>query len=95
MALLDDIRTVYMRIKNTATDTEILDLIAAAKLDLVGAGVDPNIVDDTTDPLIKRAIVLYVKANYGWDNADAAALAESYLSLKKDLAIRSDYREVG
>ena len=45
---------------NAAFDIEILNLIDAAKIELKISGV--NKIDET-DPLIIRAITLYVKAN--------------------------------
>ncbi len=87
MALIDDIKKV-LRISSNAFDTEVTDLIEAAKIDLRISGVD---VIDETDALIKRAISIYCKANFGYDNADADRLIESYQSLKQHLAISSDY----
>lgn len=90
MALLDDIKP-KLRINNDAFDDEITDLIEAAKLDLGIAGVE-NI--DITDPLIKRAITVYVKANFGWDNPDAERLEKSYTMLKQHLALSGEYNVV-
>ncbi len=91
MALLDDIK-IALRISpsNTAYDTEISDLIEAAKSDLILSGVVANKVVDT-DPLIKRAVSIYVKANFGWDNPDAERLQKSYDLLKMHLTLASDY----
>ena len=87
MALIDDVKQV-LRVSTTAMDTEITDLIEACKLDLGISGLDT--IQDT-DPLIKRAIMTYCKANFGYDNPDAERLNESYVMLKKHLAISSDY----
>lgn len=46
------------------------------------------------DPLLKRAITLYCKANFGYDNPDAERFAESYHMLKIHLALSSEYTEV-
>ena len=46
------------------------------------------------DPLIKRAIIVYVKANFGWDNPDAERLQKSYDMLKTHLALSAEYTEV-
>lgn len=77
-----------LRIASNAYDTEITDLIAAAKLDLAGAGV-VNV--DEADPLIKRAIVIYAKANFGLANPDAEQYQRSYDRLKTHLALSADY----
>lgn len=46
------------------------------------------------DPLIKRAIIIYVKANFGWNNPDAERLQQSYNMLKSHLALSQEYAEV-
>ena len=89
MALIDDIKTA-LRVDGNASDSEITDLIAAAKLDLKIAGVNST---DETDKLIKRAITLYCKANYGYDS-DAERLEKSYVSLKQHLSLSTEYAEV-
>lgn len=87
MALIDDVKKV-LRISNTAYDTEVTDLIAAAKSDLSLAGVYKTM---ETDSLIKRAISIYVKANFGYNNPDAERLLAAYESLKSHLTLSSDY----
>ena len=93
MALIDDIKTA-LRISNTAFDSEINDLISAARSDLKLSGVLESKVNDDTDPLIKRAIVVYCKANFGWNNPDAERLQQSYNMLKIHLALSQEYAEV-
>jgi uncharacterized phage protein (predicted DNA packaging) len=93
MALIDDIKTA-LRISNTAFDSEISDLISAAQSDLKLSGVLESKVNDDTDPLIKRAIIVYVKANFGWNNPDAERLQHSYNMLKIHLALSQEYAEV-
>jgi len=88
--MLDSVK-LSLRIKNTAFDTEILELIDAAKLDLGISGVEKI---DELDGLIIHAIKTYVKANFGWDNPDAERLQESYLMLKQHLSLSGDYNVV-
>lgn len=71
---------------NTAYDNEINDLIEAAKLDLRISGIASTLIVDS-DPLIRQAIITYVKAYFGYDNSDSEKLKESYSLLKKHLAI--------
>ncbi|AJD92033.1 hypothetical protein JMA_27160 [Jeotgalibacillus malaysiensis] len=82
-----------LRISNTAYDDEITDLIAAARDDLMIAGV---LVEATTevnpDPLITRAIVTYCKANFGYDNQEADRFHDAYVMLKQHLALSAEYR---
>ncbi|NOK23906.1 DNA-packaging protein, partial [Corallococcus carmarthensis] len=74
--MLDDVK-LALRISSSAFDSEVQDLIDAAKADLQLSGVDEIKLIDT-DPLIKRAIVTYVKANFGFDNPDAERLQRAY-----------------
>lgn len=46
------------------------------------------------DPLIKRAIIVYVKANFGWNNPDAEKLQQSFRMLETHLALSAEYAEV-
>ena len=87
MAILDDVK-ISLRISSTAYNTEINDLIAACKADLSLSGV--NTTDDT-DTLIKRCIMSYVKAYYGYNNPDSDRLKEAYESLKRHLALTETY----
>ena len=87
MAILDDVK-ISLRITSTAYNTEINDLISACKADLSLSGI--NTTDDT-DTLIKRCIMSYVKAYYGYNNPDADRLIEAYESLKRHLALTQSY----
>lgn len=87
MALIDDIKKA-LRITAAAFDTEISDLIEAGKLDLKISGVDTR---TETDPLIKRALTLYCKIHFGYDNPDVDRLTTAYELLKSHLAVSADY----
>lgn len=89
MALLDDVK-VALRISavNLSFDTEINDLIDAAKKDLLISGI---VVTDETDPLIKRAIVTYCKAHFGYDNPEAERFEKAYNAIKLHLMLSSEY----
>lgn len=93
--MLDEVKqALRISISNTVYDIEVQGLIASATADLVLAGVNPTKAGDTTDPLIKRAVVVYCKANFGWDNPDAEKLQQSYNSLKMSLTLAGDYNAV-
>lgn len=94
MALLDDIK-VAMRITTNAFDRELHDLIAAAQSDLKLSGVAPTKAENDADPLIRRAIITYVKANFGWDNPEAERFAKSYDMLKAHLTLSQEYITAG
>jgi len=80
-----------LRISSNAFDDEVMDLIEGAKSDLSLAGV---YFIDETDPLIARAITIYAKAHFGYDNPEADRFQDSYIMLKQHLSLSGDYREV-
>ena len=82
-----------LRINHTRFDAEITDLIEAAKADLLLGGIKSSKVNDNSDALIKRAIICYVKAEFGLDNADAEKYRSSYDMLKRHLQLSSEYIE--
>lgn len=92
MPLLEDVKSAN-RITTTdvGIEKELTDLIASAKMDMVISGVSKEKTDAEEDALIKRAIILYTKANFGFDNPDTERLMRSYESLKQHLALAGDY----
>lgn len=93
MAILDDVK-LALRISNIAFDGEIMDLIAAARQDLILSGVISTKANDDTDPLIRRAIITYCKANFGYDNPEAERFQQSYDMLKAHLTLSLEYTAV-
>jgi hypothetical protein len=87
MALIDDVKAT-LRVNSNTQDIEIENLITACMSDLALAGVTE---ENQTDPLIKRAIILYVKTHFGYDNPDFERLQQSYLLLKTHLLLSQDY----
>lgn len=93
--LLSDVK-LSLRISNAAFDSEIDGLIAAARGDLIRAGLSPDQVNaESADPLIKQAITTYVKANFGLDNEESEKYQRSYAMLRNDLSLSQDYLPVG
>jgi hypothetical protein len=97
MSLLSDIKVV-LRVSDstTAFDTEINDLIAYAQEDLVTAGVLQSIMTlfiATPDayPLIKRAVITYNKAEFGWNNPNIDDFKDSYKMQKMRLTLVDSY----
>lgn len=80
-----------LRVTHSALDTEIIDLIEACKLDLKISGIN-NITE--TDPLITRAIIVYCKAHFGFDNSESERFERSYEMLKNHLALCGDYNAI-
>lgn len=71
-------------------DTELNDLILAARADLKLFGlIDKANVSD--NPLITQAILLYVKAHWGYDNPDAERFGALYQQLKDKLSVSTQY----
>ena len=81
-----------LRINNSAFDEEILDLIDACKKDLELAGIASSNIN-TNNEMIIRAINLYCKANFGFDNPDAEKNMKAYESIKSLLTLCSEYAE--
>ena len=77
-----------LRIKSSAFDEEIIDLINSAKTDLRISGV---INIDKEDPLIQHAIKIYCKANFGLCNKDSEKYQKSYDMLKQHLTLCGEY----
>lgn len=80
-----------LRVNHVALDEEILDLIESAKMDLRISGV--NKIDEI-DPLIIRAIIVYCKAHFGFDNTESERFERSYEMLKNHLTLCGDYKDV-
>lgn len=80
-----------LRIKTTAFDSEINDLIAAALADLGLAGVTTLI---ETDPLIIRAVTTYCRANFGQPE-DYDRMKASYDEQKAQLQMATGYTDWG
>ena len=91
MALIDDVK-LALRIDGTEYDTEISDLIDAARQDLVLSGVSQERANDPNDPLIKRAVIVYSRAQFEWDHPNAERLQAAYDMLKAHLSLSTDYR---
>lgn len=89
--MIDDVKKA-LRITSSAFDFEVENLIDTAKIDLKQAGVDSTLVDAVDpDAIIKRAIITYCKANFGYDNPDAERFHASYVMLKQHLSLYGDY----
>ena len=87
------VATIRLRLRNSsnALDSEITDLINAARADLVLGGVLESKAADETDPLILQAISTYVKAEFGLDNDDSEKYRASYKEQKNGLALSETY----
>lgn len=89
--MLADVKKA-LRISHGALDDEITDLIEAGRHDLMLSGVSDSKANDDVDPLIKRAIITYVKANFIPDAKEAERFQSSYSMLKNHLTLAGDYQ---
>lgn len=90
MALIDTCK-MAMRVTTSAYDTEIQEYINSAMLDLGIAGVE---VPQTTDALINKAIMTYVRMSFG-SPTDYDKLKASYDEQKAQLQNATGYTDWG
>lgn len=88
--MLDDVKKA-LRLTTTAYDSELGDLISAGLADLGVAGVTE---DDTTDALIKTAVITYCKIHFG-SPADFDRLKRIYDEQKAQLSMATGYTDWG
>ena len=80
-----------LRITTTAFDSELTDLINAAKVDLGIAGVVVSATTDTNlDVIIQKAIITYCKLNFG-EPDEYDRLKRSYDEQKAQLSMATGY----
>lgn len=88
--MLEAVKT-SLRVNGMDLDEEIQDLIEAAETDLVLSGVKIEKIDET-DPLIKRAVIIYCKAHFGYEDVKMSERFEqAYISLKQHLTLSQEY----
>lgn len=87
---LADVR-LALRITTDAFDKELSDLMSAAEMDLGIAGVTNT---STDDPLVRRAVITYVKLHFGQPD-DYDRLKRSYDEQKAQLATATGYTNWG
>ena len=87
---LDKVK-MALRITTTAYDSELTDLIEAAKLDMGIAGV---LLPSSLDELCDRAIITYCKMHFGLPE-DADRLKRSYDEQKAQLITATGYTDWG
>lgn len=94
MTLLADVKTA-LRVSSTALDGDISILIDAALADLALVGITGDSVNiNTEDPLIKRAVITFCRANFGQPD-DYEKMKASYDEQKAQLWMASNYTDWG
>lgn len=86
--MLDKVK-IALRIKTNAFDTELTDLINAAKTDLGIAGVN---VPAEVDAIVTRAIITFCKMSFGLPE-DYDKLKKSYDEQKAQLSNATNYTD--
>lgn len=86
--MLDKVK-LALRLTTAAFDGELNMLITACKADLGLAGI----IDDETKELIQTAVIIYCKANFGF-NDKSEKWQTAYDNLKCCLMTSSEYKVV-
>lgn len=93
MSTLGDKAKAVLDITTNDFNDEIEDLVDAALADLGIAGVEPDWVSDA-DPLIIRAVLTYVKVNFGEpSDTTYSRLKASYDEQKAALQMSTGYTD--
>ncbi len=97
---MDKISAIYLtdirlsaRVDSSDAEDEIAVLIQAAREELHTAGIKEEKCKDENDAQIKRAIIVFVKAEFGIENADREKYLQSFESIKLRLALSTEYKE--
>ena len=77
-----------MRISHTHMDDDIADNIAAARIDMVRVGINP----DADDGLVDKALELYCKAQFDYLGKGEQFL-NNYERLRDAMSMTAEYRE--
>lgn len=77
-----------LRISHNELDSEIEGLIASCKAEMLIKGIKTY---QDTDPLIRQAIIVYCKSEFGLSNADSKKYRMSFDSLVISLALCGEY----
>lgn len=79
---------IYIRVTNEVYNSDVQDLINAAKAELKRVKVDVTGME--TDPLLRQAAKFYAKANFSSD-ANAARYQLAFENIRDSLALSGDY----
>ena len=87
--MLNKVRTA-LRYVDTSLDTEIQDVINAAKLDLQRVGVIVPELETEIDAQMEIAIILYARWQFDFEN-DGNRYKAMYFDKRADLALCEEY----
>ena len=80
-------------VTDTYYDMDIELAIEAAKIKMQLAGVSEACATDTGDPLVRVAIIAFVKGTVGNDNPDAERYLESFESMVTQMKLTRRYTQ--
>ena len=87
MAIIDRVRTAVGR-TSKALDDDLLDVIEAARSDMIASGVPASVANDENDRLVTQAVKCYAKAQEAWEEPEIAqAQMESYQAIVNKLSL--------
>ena len=88
MTLLDDMKA-SLRVSSDKFDAEVQMYIDGALYDMERVGVNPDLLaledENISNAFVKHAVTAYCKAHFGFDNAEAGRLDDSYRRIVCDL----------
>ena len=85
MGLKDDVK-VALRVTGDALDLEVDANVAAALQDLRRVGVpEAMLQEQTPDPLVRLAVILWCKAHFGYDNSESSRFLKSYVDMRASM----------
>jgi len=82
-----------IRIEDDVFDSELRDLVEAAREELCLAGISRVRANDEQDALVTAAIVTYLKAEFGLDIKESQAYRDAFEMKRRKLALSSKYLE--
>lgn len=83
-----------LRLTSGEFDDEIAELIGAARIALVNAGVKPEVAKSEDNAMVLLAVKVFAKANFGRDNPDSETLMASFNYLATQLKTATEYGEL-
>ena len=87
MAIIDRVRTAVGR-TSKAYDDDLLDVIEAARADMIDTGVPVDVARSEDNRLVLQAIKCYAKAQEAWEEPSIAQVqTESYQSIVNKLSL--------
>ena len=94
MTLLADVKTA-LRVTTNDMDSDINILIKAALADLKLVGITgTTVIEDTTDPLVQRAVITFCRAFFGQPD-DYDKMKAAYDEQKAQLWMATSYTDWG